>query len=63
MMAMAIMDFVQRFQALQVQRDTGDELIKVGNNDAPQLQHESDDSAAAAATAPPGFVGDLFRIY
>ena len=28
--AMAIMDFVQRFQALQVQRDTGDELIKVG---------------------------------
>jgi hypothetical protein len=27
---MAIMDFVQRFQALQLQRDTGNELIKVG---------------------------------
>jgi len=27
-MAMAIMDFVQRFQTLQLQRDTGDELIK-----------------------------------
>jgi len=26
---MPIMEFVQRFQALQVQRDTGDELIKV----------------------------------
>jgi hypothetical protein len=33
--AMAIMDFVQRFQALQVQRDTGDELIKVGPAPAP----------------------------
>jgi hypothetical protein len=28
---MAIMDFVQRFQALQLQRDTGNELIKVGS--------------------------------
>ncbi|KUJ21577.1 uncharacterized protein LY89DRAFT_681042 [Mollisia scopiformis] len=27
---MAIMDFVQRFQSLQVQRDNSDELIKVG---------------------------------
>ncbi len=25
-----IMDFVQRFQSLQLQRDTSDELIKVG---------------------------------
>jgi hypothetical protein len=27
---MAIMEFVQRFQALQLQRDSSDELIKVG---------------------------------
>ncbi len=27
---MAIMEFVQRFQSLQIQRDTTEELIKVG---------------------------------
>ncbi len=27
---MAIMEFVERYQALQLQRDTSDELIKVG---------------------------------
>ena len=30
LLAIAIMDFVERFQALQLQRDIGDELIKVG---------------------------------
>jgi hypothetical protein len=28
---MAIMEFVQRFQALELQRDTGNELIKVSS--------------------------------
>lgn len=29
-MAAGIMDFVQRFNVIQLQRDTSDELIKVG---------------------------------
>jgi hypothetical protein len=28
--AMGIMDFVQRFQSLQIQRDTSDKLLEVG---------------------------------
>jgi len=44
-MAMGIMDFVQRFNALQVQRETGNELIKVINHHIlvshnPHLQEE-----------------------
>jgi hypothetical protein len=30
-----IMDFVQRFQSLQIQRDSSDELIKVGSASPP----------------------------
>ena len=35
---MAIMEFVQRFQALQLQRDSSDELIKVGQPVQRKLQ-------------------------
>jgi hypothetical protein len=47
--AMAIMDFVQRFQALQVQRDTGDELIKVGPAPAPPVSSGHHPGAAVGS--------------
>jgi hypothetical protein len=40
---MAIMEFVQRFQALQLHRDTGDELIKVGHMTS-WMQNHNDNS-------------------
>jgi hypothetical protein len=49
---MAIMDFVSRFQALQLQRNNSDELIKVGEG-----RH---DASANAIVTSLGFV-DLLR--
>lgn len=52
---MGIMDYVQRFQALQVHRVNSDELIKVGSAQAATPAHQP-------LLLSPGYVRDIDRI-